>query len=136
MIAPEWSVERMTQLVREMRKASPDPGLPDLLVLARIFHELFEEDISTTYLPVLSRTAGDTSLTQAMIEPSRSEDLPALVRAEAEDILVASNIARWVLRLPQQSSPFVVVVEELPREVTLPFQRADSRPPPRLLSIG
>lgn len=125
---PEWSVERAAYLVREMRKAAPAPGLSDLLVLGRIFYDLFTEAPSTRYLPVLSRHETDKSLVQAMIEPARSADLPALERAEAEDVLAASNIARWVLRLPQQSSPFVVFVEDLFLDCVSDFGsvRADS----------
>ena len=120
---PEWSQEGMTFLIREMRKAQPAPGISDLLVLARIFHELFEEKPETRTWPLFSRQGEDKSLLREIVSLTPWAEVHALYRAEEENYHMAANLARWVLRLPQQPHPMVVFVEDLPPDPPLPIQR-------------
>jgi hypothetical protein len=133
-IGPEWSVDRANRLVREMRKASPAPGDSDLLVLARWIHELFEERPQSRFWPTMARYEGDRSIYRALIDLCSWEEIDALYRAEPEDVLAASNMVRWVLQLPQQSS-VVVVFKPLPdSEVVVPHQCSGRLPAVRRLA--
>jgi uncharacterized protein (DUF58 family) len=110
-IGPERSAENVCLLVREMRKAKPAPGLPDLLVMARVFHTLFTECPEMVERPILSRHEGDQSLLRSVLRWAEYEDWDAFERAEAEDYLAGANIARWVLGMRQQPHPLLVLCD-------------------------
>lgn len=101
-----------TVFLREVRKAKPDGGPGDILVLARLAHEVLTETSESRLWPLFSASAPSkaSSLFKAMVLASRAEDAEALEGASDEDVLVASNIARWLIGIPQQTSTAATVV--------------------------
>ena len=114
---PEWSYELSTSIIRDLRKAKPEEGCDvasesDIMVLARVAHELFSESQSAYRWPLFlkMKEGARHSIYSSMLLSSRQDDTLAFARAEETDILIATNIARWLLKLPQQTGSHVLFV--------------------------
>lgn len=122
---PEWSYDLSTSVVRDLRKTNPKEGdsQSDICVLARVAHELFTESQSASRWPLFlkMKEGAKNSIYSAMLLSARDDDIPAFMRVDEHEVLVATNIARWLLKLPQQTGSHVLFVSG-------PKPRASRRP--------
>lgn len=129
-IGPIRTCDNVRLVVRELRKATPSdisrdavPTYDDLLVLGRIYHTLFAECPDTLLLPICQADPADPSLLKLALLWAGPDDWEVFYRAEPEDYLAGSNIARWVLGVRQQPCALVVFCDPFPdTEVVLPRQ--------------
>jgi hypothetical protein len=100
-------------------------------VTARIFHEVLELHPASRRWPVLSGGRIQPSLYKRAVMHAADGDDPgiaALLRVDEEEALLAANVARWMLQLPQQSSlTLVFVTPPASSHHHLPRPRHESR---------
>ena len=115
-VGPLWTEDLCRELVRALRTAAPAPDDPereefptDLLVAARVFHEVLTLAPGLARAPLFAANRERPSLfKRAVLHAHARPDLAALCRLSDLSALAAANVARWLLRLPQQSSATVV----------------------------
>lgn len=122
-----WSECASSILLGKIRDSVPGDELDDIFVIARLAHRVFSERKECRITPVFgSSSRGNTSTCLEMMRIADVEDWDAFERASDEDIVSGVNIARWILRLPQQTSSPIVFVEG-PRAIPSPRKQARSR---------
>lgn len=116
-VGPAWTDDRCRELLRSLRMVSPAaPDAPDadeqdtdVLVAARVFHEVLSLTPASVQWPVFSGASPRHSLFKAAVTHALSPgELTALSRLSDASALLAANVARWMLQLRQQTSVAVV----------------------------
>lgn len=116
-VGPAWTDDHSRELLRSLRMvraAAPDSPdaeehCDDIAVASRIFHEVLALNPPSVRWPVFTGSSARHSLFKAAIRHAHMPgDLSALVRLSDRSALMAANVARWMLRLPQQTSSMVV----------------------------
>ncbi len=102
--SPPLSSEQRKSLLDAMDQAEVGSEAGDFLVLIRVMWRVLRADASACRWPVVALQPGTQSLWRASIAASEPEEVSALVRARDDIALAASNVARFVLGLPQQES--------------------------------
>ncbi|MFA7264770.1 MAG: hypothetical protein WC054_00420 [Candidatus Nanopelagicales bacterium] len=127
-LSSAWTEDCCRELLRILREihAAPDnPEAPesdaDSKVAARVFHEVLSLHPGSEKWPLFSGEVPRRSLYKAAIMHARSDELAALTRLSDSSALWASNVSRWMLRMPQQTSPTMVFTP--PPGRALPEQR-------------
>ncbi len=133
-VGPAWTDESCRELLRALRKVravapdNPDAAecATDVWVVARVFHEVLTLHPASTRWPIFAGSKPRSSLFKAAITHAYDPgDLSALARLSNDSALAAANVARWLMRLPRQTSATVVFTQ--PPGVGLPSQRTRSR---------
>jgi hypothetical protein len=114
-VGPAWTDDLSRELLRALRLAAPDASPEsDFAVAARVFHEVLSLNPEAAGWPVFSNGRPRHSLFKEAVMQCRSgEEVDALCRvAEVDDtaILLATNVARWMLNLCQQDTLTLVFV--------------------------
>lgn len=131
-VSSAWTDDQCRELLRSLRlaraAAPDDPGDPDVdvAVAARIFHEVLELHRSSQRWPLFAGVRRQPSLfKQAVLHAVESGDpgAAALLRVDDAEALLAANVARWMLKLPQQTSPTLVFATPPPSGHRVPAQR-------------
>jgi hypothetical protein len=116
-LGPEWTVDNCRAVLRFLRKTETEfqgdwdreELESDVLVSAKLFHEVLTESPTAARWPLFANTSRRPSLFKATVRYAVDrEELSALVRLSDQSSLLAANIARWMLQLPQQSSSTIV----------------------------
>jgi hypothetical protein len=126
-----WSEALTCELLVSLRMLSPlcpedvegDEQNYDVLIAARLFYEVLRGHSEAKRWPVVSGDSPRPSLVKTALQESQDTSVVSLVRLEDRSVLIAANIARWLLRLPQQSSPTMVFAA--PPRLSAPRARSD-----------
>lgn len=117
-VGPSWSGDLCRELLRALRLARPatpgslsDPS-GDLAVVARVYHEVLTLDPDSAQWPIFASGKSRPSLFKSAIRHSVFDDaaIDSLCALDDAEHLLAANVARWLLRLPQQKSAVMVFV--------------------------
>jgi hypothetical protein len=111
-VGPAWTEHRGRELLRFLRVTRPAaPDSPDIdeqptdvVVAARVFHEVLTLTPASIRYPVFSATSRHSLFRTAILHAHDSGDLAALCRLSDQSALQAVNVARWLMQLPQQHS--------------------------------
>lgn len=118
-VGPAWTDHLSRELLRALRlarPAAPDPDQesPDDFAMAcRVYHEVLTLCPGSAQWPVFAYGNPRPSLFKHAVVAVAGFDngaLDALCRLDEHEHLLATNVARWLLRMPQQASSTVVFV--------------------------
>jgi hypothetical protein len=135
-VSSAWTDDHCRELLRSLRlvraAAPDDPGDPDsdVAVTARVFHEVLDLHPSAQRWPVFAGDKRQPSLYKRAVVHAIEGDDPgaaALLRVTDSEALLAANVARWMLKLPQQHSPTLVFATPPPSGHRLPSPRGPAR---------
>ena len=119
-VGPVWSDDQSRELLRVVRKAraaAPDVhpddpvSIDDFMVSARIFHETLAPGMypGSDRWPLFAGASERSSVFKCAVKHTHElADVYALCRLSDFEALLAWNVARWMLCLPQQSSATMV----------------------------
>jgi hypothetical protein len=131
-VSSAWTDDHCRELLRSLRlarAAAPDDlGDPvvDVAVAARIFHEVLDLHPTAQRWPVFAGGRKQQSLFKCAVLHAVDGDDPgaaALLRVDDDEALLAANVARWMLRLPQQTSSTLVFATPPPSGHRVPKPR-------------
>jgi hypothetical protein len=121
-----WSECSSSLLLRKIRLSAPGDRLGDIFVIARLAFDVLSDHPGYKSVPVFSGSTRRTSLCLELMSIARGADWDAIERASDDDVIAATNIARWILQLPQQTSSPIVFVDG-PGAVPSPRRQAKAR---------
>lgn len=116
-LGPTWTEHLSRELLDALQRVSTaapddldgDECGSDVDVAALVFYEVLQRHSSADRWPVFSGGSPRPSLFKAaVLHAVLRVEVAALVRLSPESALAAANVARWMLRRSQQSSPVVV----------------------------
>lgn len=132
-VGPAWTDDRGRELLRYLRSQRPAaPDYPDgdeydsdVSIASRVFHEVLALHPAAERWPVFAGRSSRSSLFKAAVTHAHDPaDLTALARLSDASALIAANIARWLLQLPQQTSATMVFVSPPSPPVPPPPRRS------------
>lgn len=133
-VGPAWSDDQSRELLRVVRRACPatpdvhpeDPAsLDDFMDAVRVLHEVLSPGMysGSDRWPLFVGPSARPSVFKCAVRHTHDlADLLALCRLSDSEALLAWNVARWMLCLPQQVSATMVFAAPPPAH----------SPPPRL----
>lgn len=133
-VGPEWSDDQSRELLRVVRRACPaapdvhpeDPAsLDDFMVSVRVFHEVLSLYPGSDRWPLFAGASSRPSAFKCAVKHTHDvADAYALCRLSDSEALLAWNVARWMLCLPQQASASMVFAAPPPAHLPAPRLRS------------
>lgn len=121
-----WSESSSSLLLRSIRKSVPGDWLGDVFFLAQLAHEILTEYPSYSSLPIFTENKRSTSLSLEILKLINGDEWDVVYRVSDDEFIAATNIARWILRLPQQTDAPLVFVSG-PSSLPAPRKRLSPR---------